>query len=339
MLSQAEVAAVAEAVDRYRAAEAELAARPVRPAARRSSGGWLPGGDGGDRDGGDRDGGGRGGRGLRRRPRAVGVDAGFPRRRPGRQPGACRAGDPPAAGRSRAVPPADAGSPAVAGAARATPAGGDRRRAGGPRCHRGRAYPRADHGVRRGDGDPAGLPSPRSRQPVSRRRCAEPAGGEALARPAATGRPRSGAGLLRRHRRGDRAGHRGPAGQTPGRSTRRAGRGRRRRLLRPAPTTDHRPVPAGKCWSCPPTARASSCAPRRCARPPPKPQHPPPRSCPRGCPRARNATANAWPRSAPSTTPTRSCASPPTSSPAARTPNRTPTPSNRPRPRSRRTSG
>ena len=118
--------------------------------------------------------------------------------------------------------------------------GGDRRRAGGPRCRRGRAYPRADHGVRRGDGDPAGLPSPRPRQPVSRRRGAEPAGGEALPRAAATGRPRSGAGLLRGHRRGDRAGHRGPAGQTPGRSTRRAGRGRLRRLLRPAPTATGR---------------------------------------------------------------------------------------------------
>ena len=32
------------------------------------------------------------------------------------------------------------------------------------------------------------------------------------------------------------------------------------------------PAPVGMCWSCPSTARASSCAPRRCARPPPKPQ-------------------------------------------------------------------
>jgi hypothetical protein len=80
------------------------------------------------------------------------------------------------------------------------------------------------------------------------------------------------------------------------------------------------------------------CAPRRCARPPPKTQPRPPRSCPRGCPRARNATANAWPRSAPSTTPTRSCAPPPTSSPAART-RKQDTDPDRPRPRSRRTSG
>ena len=35
---------------------------------------------------------------------------------------------------------------------------------------RDRAHPRADHGVRRGDGDQTGLPPPRSRQPVSRRR-------------------------------------------------------------------------------------------------------------------------------------------------------------------------
>ena len=31
------------------------------------------------------------------------------------------------------------------------------------------------------------------------------------------------------------------------------------------------------CWSCRPTARASSCAPRRCARPPPRPRPRPPR--------------------------------------------------------------
>ena len=101
-------------------------------------------------------------------------------------------------------------------------------------------------------------------------------GGEALARSAATGRARSGAGLLRRHRRTRSSGPPGsgwanarpkhsPAGPRPTSTT-----------STPSAATGNR-APVGKCWSCPPTARASSCAPRRCARPPPKPP-PPPRS-------------------------------------------------------------
>src|SRR6266545_1970497 len=67
------------------------------------------------------------------------------------------------------------------------------------------------------------------------------------------------------------------------------------------------------CWCCPATPRASSCAPRRFGRPPPRPR--PAASCPPACPKASNATASAWPRSALSTTRPPWCGPPPTSSP------------------------
>ncbi|WP_204019177.1 IS21 family transposase, partial [Sphaerimonospora thailandensis] len=69
-------------------------------------------------------------------------------------------------------------------------------------------------------------------RPLPDRRGLEPAGREAFARAAQAGGDRIGAGLVRRRRRGDTAGHRGERGKTAGR-TARPGRSRRhRRLLR-----------------------------------------------------------------------------------------------------------
>lgn len=134
-------------------------------------------------------------------------------------------------------------------------------------------------------------------QPVPSRRYAQRSPRSALPRDQAAGCGRVRLGIVRRVSSRNRAGDRHPDRQTPGGIPDRAGRHRRRRLLRhPAATTWRRPRPAGDL-----RGRQGHRDAARLAAPGHRSQGSKANSGP-ACPRGRSATASDWPRSARPTT-------------------------------------